>query len=65
MCKNLLGNYNFVIDARDDDGWSVLHIAAKSGDINFLQYFIENWSNVYSKTKKIWIVYILLRMTDI
>ena len=53
MCKNLLGNYNFDIDARDDDGWSVLHIAAKSGDINFLQYFIDNWSNVYSKTKKI------------
>ena len=51
MCKNLLRNYNFDIDARDDNGWTVLHIAAKSGDIKLLQYFIENESNVYSKTK--------------
>ena len=52
MCKNLLGNHNFDIDGRDDDGWSVLHIAAKSGDIKLFQYFIENVSNVYSKTKE-------------
>ena len=52
MCKNLLQNYNFIIYARDNDGRTVLHIAAKSGDIKILQYFIENGSNVYSKTKK-------------
>ena len=52
MCKNLLGNHNFDINGRDDDGWSVLHIAAKSGDIKLFHYFIENVSNVYSKTKE-------------
>ena len=52
MYKNLLRNYNFDIDARDDNGWTVLHIASRSGDIKLLQYFIKNGSNVYSKTKK-------------
>ena len=45
-------NYNFDIRARDDNVWTVLHKAAKSGDIELFQYFIENGSNVYSKTKK-------------
>ena len=48
----LLQNYTFDIHARDDNGWTVLHEAAKSGDIELLQYFIENGSHVYSKTKK-------------
>ena len=49
----------------DDNRWTVLHIASRSGDIKLLQYFIKNGSNVYSKTKKVQIVYILLRLTDI
>ena len=48
----LLQNYTFDIHARDNNGWTVLHEAAKSGDIELLQYFIENGSHVYSKTKK-------------
>ena len=48
----LLQNYGFDIHARDDNGWTVLHETAKSGDIELLQYFIENGSYVYSKTKK-------------
>ena len=48
---NLLKDYSFDIHARDDDGWTVLHSAAKSGDIQILQYFIENGSNVFSQTK--------------
>ena len=52
MCKNLLQKYNFVIHSIDDNGWTALHIAARSGDIKLLQYFMENGSNVYSKTKE-------------
>ena len=65
MCKNLLQNYNFIIYARDNNGRTVLHIAAKSGDIKLLQNFIEKGSNVYSKTKKVPIVYILQHITGI
>ena len=36
MCINLLQNYNFDILARDDDGWTGLHKAAKSGNIELL-----------------------------
>ena len=48
---NLLKDYSFDIHARDDDGWTVLHSAAKSGDIQLLQYSIGNGSDAFSKTK--------------
>ena len=51
ICTTLLQTYNFDIHERDDDGWSVLHQAARSGDLELLQYFIENGSDIFSKTK--------------
>ena len=40
ICMKLLQNYSFDIHARDENGWTVLHEAAKSGDIKLFQYFI-------------------------
>ena len=51
VCRELLQNYNFDIQATDDYGWNVLHQAAQSGDLELFQYFIENGSNIFSKTK--------------
>ena len=51
ICKALLQNYNFDIHERDDNGWNVLHRAASSGDLELLQYLIENGSDIFSKTK--------------
>ena len=39
ICMKLLQNYNFDIHARDDNGWTVLHEAAKSGDIKLFAIF--------------------------
>ena len=51
ICKMVLQKYNFDINARDDGGLIILHSAAWSGDSEFLQYLIENGSDVFSKTK--------------
>ena len=51
ICRVALQNYNFAINARDDDGLTILHSAAWSGDSKLLQYLIEKGSDVYSKTK--------------
>ena len=51
MCRVLLQNYNFDINARDDYGWTELHCAAFSGELELLQYLIENGSDIFSKTK--------------
>ena len=51
ICRAVLQNYNFDINARDDDGFTVLHSAAWSGDSELLQYLIENGSDIFSKTK--------------
>ena len=51
ICRLLLENYNFDIHARDDDDWDVLHRAAWSGDLELLQYLIENESDILSKAK--------------
>ena len=51
ICRAVLQNYNFDINARDDDGFTVLHSAAWSGDSELWQYLIENGSDIFSKTK--------------
>ena len=53
VCRTLFQNCNIDIHARDDDGWSVLHHAALSGNLELLQYFIQNGSDVFSETKDV------------
>lgn len=36
---------------RDDNGLTILHQAPWSGDLELLQYFIKNGSDIFSQTK--------------
>ena len=51
ICRVLSHNYNFDIHGGDDGGYTVLHYAAKSGNLVLLQYFFANGSDIFSKTK--------------
>ena len=51
LCKILLEIYNLDILLTDDDGWTVLHHAAQSGNLHLFQYLIGKGSDVSSKTK--------------
>ena len=47
----LLQNYIFDIHRRDDVSYTVLHYAAKSGNLVLFQYLFANGSDIFSKTK--------------
>ena len=51
LCKMLLENYNFDLHIKDDNGWSLLHCAAKTGDIELFQYLTEKGSNIYQQNR--------------
>ena len=51
LCKILLEEYNFDIFSKNENGWNVLHYAARNGDLKLLQLFIQNEIDIYSKTK--------------
>ena len=51
ICRDLLENHSFDIHARDDHGMNALHCAAKGGDLELLNFLIENDRDTFSKTK--------------
>ena len=51
LCKILLGEYKFNIFSVNENGWNVLHYAARGGNLSLLELFIQNGINIYSKTK--------------
>ena len=51
ICVKLFQDYSFDIHAKDDDGLSVLHSAAESGDLELFQNLIEYESDVCTETK--------------
>ena len=52
LCKTLVEVYNFDVLTRNVMDWSVLHYAAKSGNLDLFQYFIQLGADVYSKTNR-------------
>ena len=46
--KVLLETYNFDLFIKTDDGWSVLHYAAKAGHLELFEYLIGKGSDVYA-----------------
>ena len=51
ICRTFLQNYSFDIHARDGFGWTALHRATLSGNLELFQYLIEYGSDIFSKTK--------------
>ena len=51
LCKTLLEIYNRDILLTDADGKTVLHYAAKSGNLHLFQYLLGKGSDIFSKTK--------------
>ena len=49
--QKLLQNYRFDIESKDAKGWTVIHCAARSGNLELFQYFIQNESDIYCRTK--------------
>lgn len=49
--RKLLQNYKFDIESKDAKGWTVIHCAAKSGNLELFQYLFQNESDIYCRTK--------------
>ena len=50
LCKILLESFKLNIASADNSGWTAIHCSAESGNIELLQYFVENGADVYSAT---------------
>eukprot|EP01138_Halocafeteria_seosinensis_P002518 gb/GECG01002576.1/.p1 GENE.gb/GECG01002576.1/~~gb/GECG01002576.1/.p1 ORF type:complete len:227 (+),score=20.93 gb/GECG01002576.1/:1-681(+) len=41
LFRNMMDYTDFDADAQDHDGWTILHIAANDGDLNFVKLLVE------------------------
>ena len=51
FCKTLLKKHNFNVAIADDHGRKPLHYSAMSGSYELFQFFLENGSDIYMKSK--------------
>ena len=50
LCKTLIDNYTFNLDATDNNGWTSLHFSSHNGSCDLLKLFTDRGANIYLKT---------------
>ena len=50
LCKALKNKHNFDVNLADNNGWTALHFSARSGNYEFLRYFIDMGTDIKLET---------------